>query len=80
MCSPYDTSLPRPPQQVTIGRGKAGPRGGPAAGASTLKDEQQALYTCSVSPAHVQGRTWVAYGGLAGLVRCQRICTVFSDS
>lgn len=57
--------------QGTSGRGKA-----PATytdGGATFKDELQVLYACAASPNPVKGSAWVAYGGRAGLIRCQRV-------
>ncbi len=52
------------------GRGKVQSR---QVGSGTFRDEAQALYTCAMSPNAVCGRVWVAYGGNAGVIRCQRI-------
>lgn len=42
-------------------------------GPATLRDEVQTLYTCRFSPNVTNAVAWLAYGGMAGFVRCQRL-------
>ncbi|GAX78863.1 hypothetical protein CEUSTIGMA_g6301.t1 [Chlamydomonas eustigma] len=60
-------------QQVKSSRGRGKAPSSSSAASTDIMDEAQALYACAVSPNIEQGRVWIAYGGYAGLLRCQRI-------